>query len=73
MLNKLFEISARRADGSEFPIELFMVTLKDNTEDIYCAFIRDITDRKKPAELNKVVFTLASPVGSPRRQLAKGL
>lgn len=46
MLNKLFEITGCRIDGSEFPIELFIVTLKDNSENMYCAFIRDITDRK---------------------------
>ena len=78
MLNKLFEISARRADGSEFPIELFMVTLKDNTEDIYCAFIRDITDRKlAQQEIEQSRFHLnqaqsVAPVGSWQKDFRTG-
>jgi PAS domain S-box-containing protein len=47
VLNKKIEITALHRTGREFPIELaiFPVSLEGTTS--YCAFIRDISDRKK--------------------------
>jgi PAS domain S-box-containing protein len=46
-LNKIMELSAIRRGGLEFPIELIIHTIKQGNEEFFCAFIRDITDRKK--------------------------
>ena len=37
--------TARR--GKQFPVELTMVPVKQNGEEFFCAFIRDISKRKK--------------------------
>ncbi|MEP6675426.1 MAG: PAS domain S-box protein [Ferruginibacter sp.] len=47
VLNKVFEITALHQSGNEFPIELAIVPLKQNGIEFFCAFIRDITFRKK--------------------------
>lgn len=47
ILNKLTELSAIRRDGDEFPIELTVTEIMQDNEQFFCAFIRDITQRKK--------------------------
>lgn len=47
MLNKLTEVSAQNKNGIEFPIEIFIVPVKQESGDFFCAFIRDISERKK--------------------------
>jgi adenylate cyclase len=39
------EMSALRADGTEFPIELALVRVDQGNEVLYAGFIRDLTDR----------------------------
>ena len=46
-LNVLLELSAIRRNGEEFPIELTVIPIKQGGEEFFCAFIRDITQRKK--------------------------
>jgi PAS domain S-box-containing protein len=46
-LNKLMEVTAMNCKGSEFPIELFIVPIQEEEESFLCAFIRDISERKK--------------------------
>lgn len=46
-LNVLLELSAIRRNGEEFPIELTVIPIKQGDEEFFCAFIRDITQRKK--------------------------
>ncbi len=50
VLNKLIEISALHQSGLEFPIELAIVPIKKSGDEFFCAFIRDITLRKKAEE-----------------------
>lgn len=50
VLNKAIEISALHRSGREFPIELAIVPIKNGKEEFFCAFIRDITQRKKAQE-----------------------
>ncbi|RYF95986.1 MAG: PAS domain-containing sensor histidine kinase, partial [Chitinophagaceae bacterium] len=50
MLNRVFEITALHRSGYEFPIELAIVPIKKTGDDFYCAFIRDITERKREGE-----------------------
>lgn len=46
-LNVLLELTALRKSGEEFPIELTVIPIKQGEELFFCAFIRDITQRKK--------------------------
>jgi PAS domain S-box-containing protein len=46
-LNKLLELSAIKRSGEEFPIELTIMPIKQVGEEFFCAFVRDITERKK--------------------------
>lgn len=50
VLNKVIEMTALNNAGSEFPVELVIVPIKQNDDDFFCAFIRDITERKKAEE-----------------------
>ena len=50
VLNKLLELSALDREGKEFPIELSIVPVQQRNNKFFCAFIRDITLRKKAEE-----------------------
>ncbi len=47
VLNILLELSAINREGKEFHIELTVLPIKQYGEEFFCAFIRDITTRKK--------------------------
>ena len=47
ILNVLLELSAINRNGEEFPIELTVLPIKQGSEEFFCAFIRDISERKK--------------------------
>jgi PAS domain S-box-containing protein len=44
------EIFAVRKDGHEFPIEMGIFRIKEDLDYTYCAFVRDITERKRSNE-----------------------
>lgn len=46
-LNVLLELSAINRKGIQFPIELTVLPIKQGNEEFFCAFIRDITQRKQ--------------------------
>ena len=50
ILNKVIEIEALNRSGVEFAIELTIVPIKQNDREFFCAFIRDINQRKKSEE-----------------------
>lgn len=50
VLNVLLELKAINRQGQEFPIELTVLPIKQGDEEFFCAFIRDITERKKAEE-----------------------
>jgi len=50
ILNKLIEITALNRDGNLFPIELTIIPLTENDNRFFCAFVRDISERKKAEE-----------------------
>ncbi len=50
VLNVLLELKAINRQGEEFPVELTILPIKQGDEEFFCAFIRDITQRKKAAE-----------------------
>lgn len=45
-INNVIEINALNRTQTEFPIELFIVPIEQNGSVFFCAFIRDITERK---------------------------
>lgn len=47
MLNRLMEVTALNASGDEFPVELSITPVEQGDSLFFCAFIRDITERKK--------------------------
>jgi PAS domain S-box-containing protein len=55
-LNRLLELSALKRNGEEFPVELTIMAIKDGSEEFFCAFIRDITEKKKAADALQAVF-----------------
>jgi PAS domain S-box-containing protein len=46
LLGKRIEVTALRADGSEFPIELSIVPHGSRSKPLFTAYLRDITERK---------------------------
>jgi Amt family ammonium transporter len=52
VLGKRIEIIAQRADGSEFPVELAIVPIRQDSGYLFTAYLRDITEVKnREAEL----------------------
>jgi diguanylate cyclase (GGDEF)-like protein/PAS domain S-box-containing protein len=51
ILNKRIEITALDRDGQEFPVELAVVPLYRDDAVSFCAFIRDIRERKKAEDM----------------------
>lgn len=47
ILNKLVEVTAINRRQEEFPIELTTIPIRQEGTEIFCAFIRDITERKE--------------------------
>lgn len=47
VLHRRIEITARRKDGSEFPIELSITTAPAGDELVFVGFLRDITSRRE--------------------------
>ncbi|MEO6723461.1 MAG: PAS domain S-box protein, partial [Ferruginibacter sp.] len=50
-LNVLLELSAINREGHEFPIELTVLPIGQGSEQFFCAFVRDISERKKSEKL----------------------
>ena len=46
VLNKLVEVPALRKGGNQFPAELTIIHVKTETQNFFCAFIRDVSERK---------------------------
>lgn len=53
VLNKVFEISALHHKGHEFPIELTIIPMRLKEHDFFCAFIRDISERREAESRHK--------------------
>ncbi|MGE0680217.1 MAG: PAS domain S-box protein [Candidatus Binatia bacterium] len=47
IVNRLMEMNLLRRDGSEFPVELFISSLKIGGMVTFCGFLTDITERKE--------------------------
>ena len=55
MLNTIIEMTALHQDGNEFPVELAIVSIKQDHNEFYCVFIRDISLRKNAEEVLRVM------------------
>lgn len=49
-VNRRIEMSALRASGEEFPVELAIVPVADSDPPLFAGFLRDITERKRAEE-----------------------
>lgn len=69
MFNRRVELTAMRADGTRFPIELAVVPLNVQDRPIFTAFIRDITERKRSEAIqlgqNKILNMVATGAALP--------
>ncbi|HMJ47742.1 MAG TPA: PAS domain S-box protein [Ferruginibacter sp.] len=50
ILNVLLELTAVNRENIEFPVEVSILPLRQGGEEFFCAYIRDITARKKAEE-----------------------
>lgn len=58
VLNQLVEITALRRNGREFPVELTIIPIQQQGSVFFCAFLRDITERKM-AEAQQLQYAKA--------------
>jgi len=58
VLGKRLELTALRADGSEFPVELTVTRIHWDGPPVFTGFVRDITQRKQAEERLKEQATL---------------
>ncbi|MBI5858127.1 MAG: PAS domain S-box protein [Sphingobacteriales bacterium] len=49
-INNLVEVSALNKEGKEFPVEMMITPIIQDGAEYFCAFIRNITERKKAGE-----------------------
>jgi PAS domain S-box-containing protein len=50
VLNKRIELRGMKADGTEFPVELTIVPIRDGEQPAFTGYLRDITERKRSEE-----------------------
>jgi PAS domain S-box-containing protein len=56
IIGRRIEVTAMRADGTEFPVELAVTRIDVNEPPLFTAYLRDITDRKQAEELLRRVI-----------------
>ena len=64
VLNKLIELPALRADGTEFPAEFAIIAIPGAEPPLFTAFLRDITERK---EVEQTLVTRAEDLARADR------
>ncbi len=62
LLNRRIEISARRRDGREFPIELTIAAVRHGDTQLFGAFVREITERQQVEERLRFQATILQNV-----------
>ena len=68
-LNKRLEITALHRDGREFPVELTISPTRWYDKIEFCAFVRDITERKQSEQFIVHLATHDALTGLPNRHL----
>jgi PAS domain S-box-containing protein len=72
ILNRQIEMSALRADGTEFPAELSVIAVPGRQPPTFTAFLRDITERKQAEEaLRLAQAQLADRAGQLEQAVAE--
>ncbi len=72
MLGQRIEITAMRADGTEFPVELAITRIATDGPPVFTAHLRDISERKRTeAELLSLQRDLESRVAARTAELAR--
>ncbi|HEX6985602.1 MAG TPA: PAS domain S-box protein [Planctomycetaceae bacterium] len=56
LIGRRIEITAMRADGTEFPVELALIRIPTDGPPAFTAHVRDISDRKRAEALRNVRF-----------------
>ena len=69
IFDRRLELTAMRADGSEFPVELTLTSLQEHGLPIVTGFLRDITDRKQAEEEIRNLAFFDALTGLPNRRL----
>lgn len=69
IFDKRIELSAVRADGSEFPVELTLASVKNNGQTLVTGFIRDISVQKKTQREIENFAYYDALTGLPNRRL----
>ena len=66
LLNRRIEVTAQRADGTEFPVQLAVTTALLNEQPIFTAYLHDVSERKqteaKMAKLSRAMEQTAESV-----------
>lgn len=74
-LNILLELRAMNREGKEFPIELTVLPIDQRGEEFFCAFIRDISERKHSElllkQLNESLETRAAELLASNTELER--
>ncbi len=74
IIGRRLEIVGRRADGSEFPVELTVTRTSLPGQPIFTGFLRDITERKRAeAELRASRVRLVEAQDTERRRIERNL
>ncbi|HSH71797.1 MAG TPA: EAL domain-containing protein [Methylophilaceae bacterium] len=69
IFDQRLEMTAMRSDGTEFPVELTITSLKDKGLPLVTGFIRDITKRKLAEENIRNLAFFDALTGLPNRRL----
>jgi diguanylate cyclase (GGDEF)-like protein len=69
ILGKRLELSALRADGTEFPVELAVTPIASRSMPMFVGHVRDISERKKSEERLSYLAQYDALTGLPNRQL----
>jgi len=69
IFDQRLELTAMRSDGTEFPVELTITSLKDKGLPLVTGFIRDITKRKLAEENIRNLAFFDALTGLPNRRL----